>query len=77
MIHGLFVRVEIDAADAQVVPTPNKTRAEIQRMPVRIHRFLAAPAVRQSSAQSVPEQSVIWHRVECGLKTIDCFVVLA
>lgn len=46
MIHRLLVRVQINAADTQIIPTPNEAWAEIQRMSVRIHRFLAAPAVR-------------------------------
>ena len=60
MIHRLFVRVQINTTDTQVIPTPNKAWAEIQCMPIRIYRFLTAPAVRQSSAQSVPEQSIVW-----------------
>ena len=77
MIHRLFVCVQINAAYSQIIPTPNEARAEIQRMSVRIHCFLAAPTIRQSSAQSVPEQSVVWNCLECGLETIHCFIVLA
>lgn len=38
--------VEVDAADTQVIPTPDEAGAKIQRMSVRIDRFLAAPAIR-------------------------------
>lgn len=46
MIHRLSVSVQVYAADTQVIPTPNETGAEIQRMSVRIDRFLATPAIR-------------------------------
>ena len=46
MIHRLPVSVQVNTTNTQVVPTANEAGAEIQRMSVRIDRFLAAPAIR-------------------------------
>ena len=68
---------QIDTADAQIVPTPDKPRTQRQRMPVCVDRFLAAPAVRQSGAQFIPQQRIFRPRDHSGLETIHRFVVLA
>lgn len=77
MIHRLSVSVQINTAYTKIVPTSNETGTEIQRMPVRIDRFLAAPAIRKSSTQSVPQQSIVWQGVQRGLETINSLVILA
>ena len=46
MVHGLPVSVQVNTANTKIVPTPNEAWAEVQRMSVRIDRFLAAPAIR-------------------------------
>lgn len=55
----LPVESQIDAADAQVVSGPNEAGLQVQRSAVRLHRLLAAVAIRQRRSQTVPQQVVL------------------
>lgn len=55
----LPVSAQVDAADAQVVSGPDEAGLQLQSSRVRLHRLLAAVAVRQRGAETVPQQVVL------------------
>lgn len=69
---NLPVCPQINAADTQVVAGPDEARLQLEGSRVGLHRLLAAVAIRQRGAQSIPQKVVLeWvsgqvHRSECA-----------
>lgn len=65
------VSPQVDAADAQVVSGADESGLQLQSSGVGFHRLLAAVAVGQRGAQTVPQQVVLKPHVTSSDHTCD------